>query len=160
MKTVSEKRLLLVISLGSVVFILIAMFLFSSQTSDVSSDTSGRVVKFIVRLFNIDDTAHNISMLHTVIRKLAHFSLFMILGVSVSSVVHFSLGRLEILLSPLVCLLAAILDETHQLFISGRSGEIRDVLIDFSGAVFGSVLFLLAVYIVRSIRSRRKPKDI
>lgn len=31
----------------------------------------------------------------------------------------------------------AIFDEGHQLFIPGRSGEVRDVMIDSLGAAFG-----------------------
>lgn len=44
----------------------------------------------------------------------------------------------HIILIPLIiCLLYSISDEFHQLFIVGRSGEVRDVLIDTIGALTG-----------------------
>ena len=42
--------------------------------------------------------------------------------------------------SIIVCALYAASDELHQLFISGRSGEIRDVVIDSIAASIGIVL--------------------
>ena len=36
-----------------------------------------------------------------------------------------------------LCLLTALTDETIQLFVPGRSGELRDVWIDFAGGVLG-----------------------
>ena len=34
-------------------------------------------------------------------------------------------------------------DEFHQLFVEGRSGQFKDVLIDTSGGVFGGILTFL-----------------
>ena len=34
-------------------------------------------------------------------------------------------------------------DEFHQLFVEGRSGQFKDVLIDTSGGIFGSLLAIL-----------------
>lgn len=36
-----------------------------------------------------------------------------------------------------ICILYAISDEFHQLFVPGRGGQIRDVLIDSTGAIVG-----------------------
>ena len=43
------------------------------------------------------------------------------------------------------CALYAATDEIHQLFVPGRGGQIRDVLIDSSGALIG-LLFVFALY--------------
>ena len=45
----------------------------------------------------------------------------------------------------------AATDEFHQLFVEGRSGEIRDILIDTSGALTGALLFIIMVYAWRKI---------
>lgn len=37
----------------------------------------------------------------------------------------------------LICIPDAISDEVHQLFIPGRAGQVRDVIIDSAGAVVG-----------------------
>ncbi|HLQ82308.1 MAG TPA: VanZ family protein [Pseudogracilibacillus sp.] len=87
--------------------------------------------------------------LHSLIRKSIHFFVYTILSVLVYLAYQ---GRRAVLFTLSVCLLYAITDEFHQLFIPGRSGEIRDVLIDFSGAVFGIIL----VKLFMKIKSRRE----
>ncbi len=56
----------------------------------------------------------------------------------------------------LVCLIYAVSDEFHQIFVDGRSGEIRDVCLDFGGAIIGVLLGALIVFIYR--RGRNKPQ--
>ena len=80
---------------------------------------------------------------HAILRKLAHFSEYGLLGV---------LWTIELWLGPhrgkrrgtmerlSFCMLTAFLDETIQLFVPGRSGEIRDVWIDTAGAWTGIVI--------------------
>lgn len=49
----------------------------------------------------------------------------------------------------------AATDEIHQLFVTGRSGRFSDVCIDSAGALFGVLVFVLVVRIVRRTRARR-----
>lgn len=37
----------------------------------------------------------------------------------------------------MICILYAISDEVHQLFVPGRGGQVRDVIIDSAGAIAG-----------------------
>ncbi len=83
---------------------------------------------------------------HRLLRKLAHFSEFFVLGFLLAQCLRVRLSRP--LLAGLLCALA---DETIQTFVAGRSGEVRDVWIDFSGVVLAAVL----VYFVRYLRGRR-----
>lgn len=77
-----------------------------------------------------------------VVRKLGHFSEFTALGILLC--LRFRLNGSPLTL-PLVCgMLAAMADETIQLFIPGRSSEVTDVWIDTGGVCFGMVLALLA----------------
>ena len=46
-------------------------------------------------------------------------------------------------ISTLLCLMYAITDELHQIFVPGRVASIWDVLIDTMGAAFGVLLFML-----------------
>ena len=76
------------------------------------------------------------------LRKLGHFTEFAVLGVFVTGA--FRNAKNFTLFKPLgLCLLAAVSDETLQLFISGRSGQLSDVWLDFSGALCGTLLFWL-----------------
>lgn len=49
----------------------------------------------------------------------------------------------------------AATDEIHQLFVSGRSGRITDVLIDGCGAVAGTLIILLISRIIVMCRKRK-----
>ena len=58
-----------------------------------------------------------------------------------------------------ICLLYAASDEIHQLFVPGRSGEVRDVMIDFSGAVLGIALSMLVFLLICRIKKKRTEKN-
>jgi len=105
-----------------------------------------------------------IDKLHHLFRKLGHFSEYLILGVFIQTtlmllvsvrsagnkITHGALLRTT-LFSGALCFLYACSDEFHQRFVAGRSGEFRDVMIDFSGAVLGVLIILLI-----SLRIQRK----
>lgn len=96
---------------------------------------------------------------HSILRKLAHFSEYGLLGV---------LWTMELWLGPRrekrrgtmerlsFCMLTAFLDETIQLFVPGRSGEIRDVWIDTAGAWTGIVITTCLVCIAMKFLNRNK----
>lgn len=46
----------------------------------------------------------------------------------------------KVLISILVCMIYAITDETHQLFVSGRTEQVLDVLIDTIGSLTSILL--------------------
>ena len=58
-------------------------------------------------------------------------------------------------LSLLVCVLYAISDEVHQLFVPGRGAQVKDVLIDSAGAIVGVGLYLVICRIMKSRTGRR-----
>ena len=46
-----------------------------------------------------------------------------------------------------ICVLYAITDEYHQTFVAGRSGELRDVVIDSLGALLGILIYYVIMII-------------
>lgn len=50
-----------------------------------------------------------------------------------------------IMLSLVFCILYAISDELHQLFVPGRGAQVKDVVIDSSGAVVGIGVYVAAI---------------
>ena len=124
----------------------------SAQAANVSSEASGRVLLFLQKLvtkLGHPGLASRITM-HRV-RKLAHFCEYMLEGfwlmlcVRVYTrhfVTHISWPILGILLT-------AVIDETIQMFSSGRSSQITDVWIDFAGGMTGLLCGLLVLCIVR-----------
>lgn len=127
------------------------IFIFSSFNSDNSSKQSEGIINFIIEnvieIFNkdlsLEDKSLLIDRVHMPVRKLAHFSIYLVLGVLVTLLLKtYNLStRNVILVSILICFLYACSDEIHQLFISGRSAEFRDILIDTLGSSCGIVLF-------------------
>ena len=79
------------------------------------------------------------------VRKCAHFTIYLILGILVISLLseYRILNFKTVLYTLLIVFLYACSDEFHQLFVSGRSSEIGDVLIDSSGGFIGSYLYYL-----------------
>lgn len=119
----------------------------SHTNGDSSSNQSGFFVEIILKVINID---HN--TLTFLIRKAAHMSEYALLlffiyyGLKKSTTYKYTL-----LLSLLVTFLYACSDEFHQLFIPGRSGQLKDVLIDTIGGLF----MLLVIYLWQ----RKKPSS-
>lgn len=77
-----------------------------------------------------------------VVRKSAHMFLFFLLAVLVFMCVDsFGVNRsLNILCSFIFSVMYACTDEFHQLFVSGRTGRLSDVVIDMTGVCIGLIL--------------------
>lgn len=90
------------------------------------------------------------------VRKLAHFIEFGALGCELALL---AVLRKRVHLQPVVnCLFiglaVAVIDETIQIF-SNRGSQVSDVLLDFSGAVAGTIFALLIRWLVLAIRRKR-----
>ena len=127
---------------GLVILLMFIIFYFSNQSSNASSTTSSGVVKNIFNIFNLDGI-FDVDSFHTLIRKIAHFSIYLLLGFLVyNALFNKKISSINILLySILIVCLYAVSDEIHQLFIVGRSCEIRDILIDTIGGSVGSLIY-------------------
>ena len=112
----------------------------TSQSKGLLRHTIGRVVEIINP--NISDIKKEeiIEKLYTPIRKLAHASVYFILAILVFLLVSSYGIKNALLISLIICFLYACTDEIHQLFVSERSGEVLDVLIDSFGAFLALLL--------------------
>jgi VanZ family protein len=102
-------------------------------------------------------SADAIELIHTCVRKSAHFIEYSILGVLIWRLVHTapslamqSRAR-HFRLALLIAACYAATDETHQIFVPTRQPAIHDVCLDTFGAACG---LGLACW----VDSRRKPK--
>ena len=92
-----------------------------------------------------------------IVRKGAHFAIFLTLGALCQlamSTYNIKLKR-RVISALSISLVYAIFDEVHQTFVPGRAGQVRDVLIDFAGALTGVALACLLVWLCFKIRSKR-----
>ena len=136
------------------------IFGLSSQNADESSETSGSLIASLAEIFypefdelTGEEQEQVIGSFQFIARKTAHFSIYGVLGF-LSFLTFVSYRRLRLIsrlsLSAAVCLAYAISDEIHQLFVAGRSCELRDVCIDFCGALLAiTVSALFSRYIKR-----------
>lgn len=95
--------------------------------------------------------------LQFITRKSAHFIGYMILGIlSILTFLQFEKINKKPQFAFLLCVVYAISDEIHQLFVPGRSGQLRDVMIDSSGSFVGIVLVLLCIKVLKGRKKLTK----
>ncbi len=94
-----------------------------------------------------------------VLRKIAHFTIYLILGVSLV----FAFKSLKpkqfpefkpLIISLVIATIYAMLDEYHQSFIPGRDGNPADILIDSLGALAGICVFVSITCLIRCKRRK------
>lgn len=139
-----------------VVLIISFIFYNSSQNGEQSSNTSRIFLNFINNF--LKSIGSNFTMEGFLLRKIAHFIEYFALGLSLMFTFEaFSGKTLKIIVLPLfICLLTAVLDEYTQLFSVGRSSEVRDILINFSGAITGIFYVILWIFIKNNFILKRK----
>ena len=149
MKIKILRIILLLLILGTCVTI----FIFSNEDSEKSGSTSKKITEMITkRLGNIKkfenyNNQEAVDTIEVFIRKLAHFSIYSLLGLLIMllfSTYNFKENKM-LLYTLLIGLIYAITDEFHQSFIPGRSAQISDVLLDSAGVLFGSLIVLLVI---------------
>ena len=140
----------------------ITIFSFSLQPADTSSQLSSGFGRWLVEVFapNIAEKlemmpAEQLSHLHFILRKCAHFTEYLVLGVFVMVSLKQIKVHCKALVGLIICTLVASVDETIQLFVNGRSGQISDVLLDSAGAMVG-LFFIKFLYFVQSRRHIHK----
>lgn len=128
------------------------IFYLSHQPGSASSDLSSGIVATLLNF--IDQVAPNLELnvesFHTFVRKNAHFMAYLFLSLLSLNAWKSSgyRGWRQLFLGFGMCVLFAATDEIHQLFIEGRSGEVRDVLIDSTGAAVGVGVYMIAAKVV------------
>lgn len=149
------------IAWGAVLAWIALIFFLSHQPAEVSSGISSGIAEKIMVLIETSAPAAGIDVdfLHTFVRKNAHFFAYLILGVlAFVALLQSELNGLSGALAAFgIAVVYAISDEAHQLFIPGRSGEVRDVLIDSTGAAVGIGISLLLLKARQSKSFSTKP---
>lgn len=129
----------LVIKYISVAICMLVIFLMSSEIAGTSSARSNEIVRTIQSI-GVNAPADLLTFL---VRKAAHISAYFVLGILLFNLLKEYDLRVKkmIFISIGIAMLYACTDELHQVFVPGRSGEVRDVLIDTAGAAVGVVVY-------------------
>lgn len=117
---------------------MIFIFIMSNTNGNDSSSQSNFFANIILQFINIDKET-----LTFLIRKLAHMSEYAILALfTYYALIKIAFNkRIIFQITFLISFLYACSDEFHQLFISGRSGQFTDIIIDSTGCLI-MLLFL------------------
>lgn len=139
-----------IISFIVLILWMIVIFSFSSADAYKSTGTSDKVITTMIEIkdkITNNETPNNekeiiVKNSSFYIRKIAHITEYLILGFLMFNLLkQYSVTNIYYAIG--LSILYSCTDEFHQLFISGRSGSIRDVLIDSIGILIGTYLYKL-----------------
>ena len=126
------------------------IFFFSSDKKEASTKKSDGLIisiteKVMGKKLNSKEREYYTSKFVKPVRKSAHFTIYLLLGLIFISLLkeYNIIDKRSIIYTVIFVLLYACTDEVHQLFVSGRSGEVLDVLIDTTGGFVGTMIYKL-----------------
>lgn len=130
---------------GGVVAWMGLIFSFSAQPGSDSGALSGSIVESLLQMWHALFPAVSLEAdtLHFIIRKGAHFTVYLILGLLVAHALSKSLqiDKKHVLVTIVICCLYAVSDEVHQAFVPNRGPSAWDVLLDTTGSAVGTFIY-------------------
>lgn len=140
------------------------IFALSSQDGGVSAGTSRQFTEILLKTLGLECNDRTIEIINPVIRKVAHFSVYMLLGfLTMCTCETFKWQRVyKFDFSTMFAFVFACSDELHQRLVPGRSGEFADVCLDTVGAMLGVLIVLAIALICVRIKKKKanKPKKL
>lgn len=139
-----------------IVTILVVMFIFynSIQNGESSSNASTTVLNFINNIIN--SIGLNFKLEGYFIRKLAHFVEFFTLGVFLMLTFEAFTNKIfSIIGFPMFfAIFIPVIDEYIQIYSDGRTSSVKDVLLDFFGAMIGIIIVSLFFVLNKKIKNK------
>ena len=147
-----NKKVLRIMILALIILWMITVFKLSDQNGEKSSNLSRTVAMMIT---NNEEKA---DLIEPYVRKLAHLSEYMV-GGSLFSLLFLTYDFSDIkriIYSFIIGVEYATVDEIHQLFIDGRSGQVQDIFIDSLGILIGICSMMIIYKIIINILQKKK----
>ena len=110
--------------------------IFALSTSTFSAVNTGKIIDPLLRLLIPGVTAASVDVGHMLVRKVAHFTEY---GILFWLLVRGPMAERPYL-ALMLCIVYALTDEGHQVFVPGRTASLYDVALDSSGALFSHFL--------------------
>ena len=147
------KKYFKILNIILLVICMVSIFLFSSEDRDTSTNTSIETTKKVISVVsNDEDTSTKIAKDYfNEVRKSAHLIEYFCLGILAINVLkdYHKINIWMVLICIIFCMLYALSDEIHQIYVPGRSCELRDIFIDTSGSIIGIIIYSLINFIYR-----------
>ena len=129
------------------IFIMIVIFVHSAMPAEMSSIESSVFERFVASILGVAPESVTFA-----VRKCAHFTEYLVLGLFMMlAAANAKRGKNKGLITWVIGTAYAISDEVHQLFVPGRSCELRDMCIDAAG-IFCGVMIIAGVRHLRTLK--------
>jgi VanZ family protein len=170
-RTKKFKLIKLIITAVLMLAVMIVIFCFSNQNGEQSSEVSNSVGEVIVDILGVEvpegETPSSVPIVAGLnVRKCAHVTLYMLLGLTSFLFVHSALTykrKATLITIPintigaaLISFLYACFDEWHQTWVGGRTGAFGDIGIDsigYSILIAVCTLFAVCWYLIKKKKS-------
>ena len=160
MKKFDKKSQIKIFKIILILVWMIVVFLFSAQKGADSGNTSRSFTVEMIEIFlrkSIDVNSPIIQGIETIIRKLAHYTIYAIGGFLIMNYAYTTekTDKQKILYSITFGVCYAISDELHQFFVPERSAKLLDVGIDTLGIITGVIIyFVLRKSLEKALRGK------
>ena len=156
---VMKNKIIKIISWLLVIIWMIIIFMFSSMDTNESNSKSENTINKVIE--TTLDTTNNIGItdkhpsnnkinnvvktLNYPLRKCMHASIYLILAILlINALTKYKIKiSKKLFITLILCFIYALLDEYHQTFVFGRTGQFSDVLIDTTGSSIGIIIYLI-----------------
>jgi VanZ family protein len=116
--------------------ILWGVLIFTLSTSAFSAANTAKIIDPILRWLIPAISAPSVEVCHMLVRKAAHFTEY---GILFWLLVRGPMKERPYL-ALMLCVVYALTDEGHQVFVPGRTASLYDVALDSTGALFSHFL--------------------
>lgn len=123
-------------AIGWLPVVLWGLVIFLLSTSTFSAINTSKIIDPILLWLIPSLSPVSVGVMHALVRKSAHFTEY---GVLFWLLVRGPMARRPYLAFA-ICVAYAALDESHQIFVPGRTASIYDVALDSTGALFSNFL--------------------
>ena len=110
--------------------------IFTLSTATFSAANTSKVIDPMLRWLIPGITAASVDVCHMLVRKAAHFTEY---GILFWLLVRGPMAQRP-WLALMLCVVYALTDEGHQVFVPGRTASLYDVALDSTGALFSHFL--------------------
>lgn len=132
--------------------VMLTIFILSAQNSTDSAETSGILISWLDRLFEL-------GVSQDVIRTAAHFCEYAGLGFSVINFLYAFRKTLSPFLAVIIAWGYALTDEIHQIFVPGRAFQLIDLTVNLFGILLGIGIFTLIILILEIKKDDKSKKE-
>lgn len=127
--------------LGMICFSVFIVFVFSNQNGSLSNDYSDAIAGLlrIERMDGYKRLSIQPWIMGYSLRDCGHMALYALIGLITFVALPGKRYFRKALLSVVFCLVVSCVDEYHQIFVPGRSGQVEDLILDAMG--YGTVIW-------------------